>query len=137
MIPTYRVQIVPKAACVTLYLPREHRQRVIEIIEWLRLRVHEYLAAGIDPSPFLEKPGGEFRCDSEAGDRITAAALEHVLDALPGRPTRRNQNEVGKLAESCRRAHRSRGAEGQRRIILPLCSSAPLLLCACAPMLVF
>ena len=92
---------------MTLDLSREHRQRVIEIVERLRLRVDEYLARRIDPSPLLEEARREFRGNAEAGYRITAAASERVLDPLSRARTRGNEDEVGQLAQTAPRRRRA------------------------------
>src|SRR5882724_1796106 len=100
---------------MTLNLSREHWQRMIKIVEGLRLGIDQYFAGRVDAAPLLEETCREFRSDAKAGYWISAADLEGMLDALAGARTRRREHEVGQLAEAAPRGGNRRVDGGRTR----------------------
>src|ERR1700733_1530449 len=99
MIAANSEQVVPGAAGQAADLTRNHRQRVIEIIERLWLRVYQYLTGGFNPAPFLEKPGREFCRNPERCNWIAPTFFKPVLDLLLRTRSLRHQNEVSQFSK--------------------------------------
>ena len=97
------VEVIARTARVTLNSPRKHRQRVIKIIQRLRLGINDYLARRVNPAPFFEEARRKFGRDAKACYRVTTALVKLALDAFARALLRRNQHEISELADGQRR----------------------------------
>src|SRR5262249_20150643 len=94
------VQVIARSARVAADLTCQHRQRVIEVVQRLRLRIYQNLAGRLDLAPFLEESCWELGRYSERLYRVAAANVEFAFEPLSRAGARRDEHEMRQLAES-------------------------------------